>query len=477
MRVQSQITAFFAFAGFVLLSLIPVACGPRGDTEISSTPTARNLVILCLDTLRTDRMSLYGHDRPTTPRIDQLAEDGVVFDLALSQSNWTVPATASLLTSLYPSEHGAGISGEIRNLGEAKVQQLRRETRTLGQILSEAGFRTGMLSANPYLFGRFKRGFDVAEVERTDATTLTDRALTFLDTVEGEPFFLYIQYMDLHQPLWPPEPFFSMFGKEIPGPRGKKHTDWRFGSHEDFEGPNFKSFRSHKLALYDGALSYVDSEIGRLLDSLQQSGDLDETLIVVTSDHGEEFWDHAEQQRALAQDPRGLWGIGHGHSMYQELLRVPLVFRGPGILGGRRVECPSRLVDIVPTSLEALNLPIPEGLRGTSLSPFLSPSQGAPDCQPQPVLAESPAYGPDSRAITFGRFKLIRQNDGFVQLFDLHADPEEMLDLSAERPDLVAELTDMMERELAGIDTTASDETMEFDEDTLEQLRSLGYID
>lgn len=477
MRSKSQNELAWTVFGLVLFGLTLVSCARWNASDTDSTPAARNLVILCLDTLRTDRMSLYGHDRPTTPRIDHLAAKGVVFDLALSQSNWTVPATASLLTSLYPSEHGAGITGEVRNLGESEVQQLRKETRTLGQMLSEAGFSTALVSANPYLFGRFKRGFDVAEVERTDATTLTDRALEFLDTVEGEPFFLYVQYMDLHQPLRPPKPFFTMFGKEFPGPRDKRYTDWRFGSHDNFKGPNFTLFRDHKLALYDGALRYVDSEIGRLLDALQQAGQLEETLIVVTSDHGEEFWDHAKQERELAQDPRGFWGIGHGHSMYQELLRVPLIFRGPGIDEGRRVECPARLVDVVPTSLEALSLPIPEGLRGNSLTAFLTSGPGAPRCEPQPSLAESPAYGPDSRAITFGRFKLIRRYDGFVQLFDLRADPDEKVDLSAERPELVAELTVLMERELSGIDTSASDETMEFDDDTLEQLRSLGYID
>ena len=478
MHSNSQMRTFCTAVFLAWLGLIQVSCGTPNDPDPGTTPSARNLVILCLDTLRTDRMSLYGHDRPTTPRIDQLASEGVVFDLALSQSNWTVPATASLLTSLYPSEHGAGITGEVRNLSDSEVQQLRKETRTLGQILSDADFRTALMSANPYLFGRFKRGFDVAQVERTDATTLTDSALDFLDTVGSEPFFLYVQYMDLHQPLVPPEPFFTMFGKELPGPRDrKKHTDWRFGSHDNFKGPHFTAFRDHKLALYDGALRYVDTEIGRLLDALQQVGQLEETLIVVTSDHGEEFWDHAKQERELAQDPRGFWGIGHGHSMYQELLRVPLIFRGPGIDEGRRVECPARLVDIVPTSLEALSLPIPEGLRGNSLTAFLTSSQGVPSCEPQPSLAESPAYGPDSRAITFGRFKLIRRYDGFVQLFDIRADPDEMVDLSAERPELVAELTVLMERELSGIDTSVSDETMEFDDDTLEQLRSLGYID
>ncbi len=477
MKFDSKTAALAATVSLILLGFLPVACGTRSGPESEASPTARNLLILCLDTLRTDRMSAYGHDRPTTPRIDQLAEQGALFELALSQSNWTVPATASILTSLYPSEHGAGVKGEIRNLMESEVQQLRKETRTLGQILSEAGFRTALLSANPYLFGRFKRGFDVAEVERTDATTLTDKAIAFVDTADENPFFLYVQYMDLHPPITPPGPFFNMFGKEIPGKRGKPHTDWRFGSHNNFKGPNFRQFRDHRLALHDGALRYVDTEIGRLIDTLQQAGHMKDTLIVVTSDHGEEYWDHAAQERALAEDPRGLWGIGHGHSMYQELLRVPLLFRGPGIEEGRRIDCPARLVDIVPTAMEMLGLPIPGGLRGTSLTPFLSTTVKSPICEPRPSLAESPAFGPDSKAITFGGYKLVRRYDGFVQLFDLERDPGELIDLSDERPELVAELTDLIEHELSGVDPDASDETMDFDEDTLEQLRTLGYID
>jgi arylsulfatase A-like enzyme len=422
-------------------------------------------------------MSGYGHSRPTTPRIDQLAAEGTLFDLVYSQSNWTVPATASLLTSLYPSEHGAGITGEIRNLGDSKVQQLRDETRTLGQILSEAGFRTALLSANPYLFGRFKRGFEFAQVERTDATTLTDRALAFLDVAGESHFFLYLQYMDLHQPITPPEPFFNMFGGDVPGLRGPTHTDWQFGQHDNYRGPNFEAFRDHKLALYDGALRYVDHEIGRVIDALEQAGHLQDTLVVVTSDHGEEFWDHAEQERALAQDPRGFWGIGHGHSMYQELLHVPLVFRGPGIASGRRIRCPVRLVDILPTALERLGLDSPPGLRGGSLAPFLSPRDDSQTCEPRPSVAESPAYGPDTKAITFGRYKLVRQVDGLVQLFDLQQDPGELIDLSQERPEIVAKLGDLLEQELTGVDTSLSDETMDFDEDTLEQLRSLGYLE
>ena len=464
-------------AGLASCLLLLAACGGPSGQHVEAKPTATNLVVLCIDTLRADRMSTYGHDRPTTPRIDQLASEGARFELTMSQSNWTVPATASLLTSLYPSEHGAGVVGQIRHLGEANVQQLKEETRTLGQILSEAGFHTALLSANPYLFGRFTRGFDIAEVERTDATTLTDRALHFLESASDRPFFLYVQYMDLHQPLLPPEEFFHMFGEEIPGERGQMHTDWQFGRHDNFKGPNFMEFRDHKLALYDGALRWVDTEIGRLLDWLDRAGRLEETLIVVTSDHGEEFWDHAEQGRALAQDPRGIWGIGHGHSMYQELLRVPLVLRGPGIEQNRRIECPVDLVDVMPTALEVLGLPVPEGLRGSSLTPYLSTGKVPPKCEPQPSLAESPAYGPDTKAITFGRYKLVRRYDGFVQLFDLVSDPQELHDLSTERPYLVTQLRERIDQELAGVDVSESDATMEFDDDTLEQLRALGYLD
>ena len=477
MRFHSKIAALFGTASLLVVGLLLLSCGTRSEPEAVELPQARNLVIVVLDTLRTDRMSAYGHDRPTTPRIDRLAEEGALFELVLSQSNWTVPATASLLTSLYPSEHGAGLTGEIRDLGQSKVQQLREDSRTLGQILAEDGFRTALISANPYLFGRFKRGFEVAEVERTDATTLTDKSLDFLEAVGEERFFLHVQYMDLHQPLVPPEPFFNMFGQDLPGTRGQTHSDWQFGSHDEFNGSNFTAFRDHKLALYDGALRYIDTEIGRLLDFLQESGHMDDTLIVVTSDHGEEFWDHAEAQRSAAQDPRGLWGIGHGHSMYQELLWIPLVVRGPGVLPGRRVACPAQLVDIVPTALAALGLTLPSGLRGTSLTPFLSGSPQPPTCEPRPSLAESPAYGPDTKSLTFGRFKLVRRYDGLVQLFDLGSDPGEELDLAAERPELVTQLSEQMDRQLAGVDAAGSDETMEFDEDTLEQLRSLGYID
>ena len=259
--------------------------------------------------------------------------------------------------------------------------------------------------------------------------------------------------------------------------RTEKYTDWRFRQHNNFRGPNFTRFRDHKLALYDGALRYIDTEIGRLLDALQLKGLLEETLIIVTSDHGEEFWDHARQERAMAEDPRNFWGIGHGHSMYQELLWVPLIMRGPMVPAGLRVDCTARLVDIMPTALQILGLPVPQGIRGKSLVPQMLPDAAASGCQPTVSLAESPAYGPDSKAIVYDRYKLVYRPGGVNQLFDLEADPAELSDLADERPDLVAELIDLMEQELAGIDRSDPGEAMELSPGTVEQLRALGYLD
>ena len=462
---------------FLALALsLAAACSPRGETQVPPQPAARNVVILCIDTLRTDQVGAYGQRRDTTPNIDRLAQRGALFKLAMAHSNWTVPATASLLTSLYPSEHGAGLEGAVRKLGNDPPNQLRSGTRTLGDILHDAGFHTGLFSANPYLYGRFKRGFDAAEVDRKNATALTDAALTWLEGASSGPFFLYMQYMDLHQPIEPPEPYFSYFKVAEGGERGKQHTDWSYGRQTDLEDLEFRRFRAHRLALYDGALRYVDAEIGRLLNRLEELGIAGQTLLVVTSDHGEEFWDHAAIEHQLGGDPRGLWGIGHGHSMFQELLWVPLIFYGPGVGEARTVGCLTRHVDVLPTVIELLGLAPPEAIRGQSLVPLLRPGRGRADCEPLALVAESPAYGPNSKAVVWNDHKLILRQDGVKLLYDLAHDAGETTDLSRSNPELMSQLQRVLGRELLNAKPQGDSQPLDFDAETREQLKSLGYI-
>jgi arylsulfatase A-like enzyme len=449
------------------LALAAAGCGPP-----AAPAPARNLVVVVIDTLRADRVGAYGHDRDTTPAVDDLAARGVLFEDAAAHSNWTVPATASLLTSRYPSEHGAGVPGEVKHLGKTPPNQIAAGVESLGEVLRDAGFATGLFSANPYLYGSFQRGFQVAEVEWIDAGALTDRALAWLRAGDGR-FFLYLQYMDLHQPVRPPQPWFDWYKIAGEG-HAERHTDWWYLDLDDPSDPKFQLYRAHKMALYDGALRYVDHQIGRLLEALEESGAADDTLIVVTSDHGEEFWDHWQAGRALRDDPRGIWGVGHGHTMYEELLHVPLVLAGPDLAEGRRSGCPVRHLDVAPTVLARLGVPAPREMRGDDLTPLLGRGEAAP-CERRPQIAESPAYGPESSAITLGRRKVVERAPAFRLLFDLRDDPGERQDLSGDREDVASALAAALDSELAGL-PQGRGETMEIDAETEAALRALGYL-
>ena len=462
-------------AATVGLTLACASCGPEAPP---AARPARSLLVVCIDTLRPDHVGAYGHERETTPTLDDLAGEGVLFTQAYAHSNWTVPATASLLTGLLPSEHGAGIEGDVRALADdTRVLQLRPGTETLATLLKAAGLRTGLFSANPFLFGRFTSGFDTSEVQWRDAEELTAAALAWLGGVGREPFFLYLQYMDLHQPIEPPPAYFEMFPVADGGPREKRHGDWSYGQlrkEEDLLDPEFQRYRAHRKAVYDGALRYVDDQVRRILLRLAELGVADETAVVVTSDHGEEFWDHALEQSEVARDPRGIWGIGHGHAMFEEVLRVPLILAAPGLPEGRRVDCPARHVDVLPTVLELLGLPPASHGSGRSLVPATTTGE---DCPEVPIVAESPAYGPDSRAVIWKRRKLIVRSDGVEYLFDLRRDPEERHNLAAERPRLVTALRLVLERELAGSADLEAAQATPLDEETKRELRALGYLE
>jgi arylsulfatase A-like enzyme len=429
--------------------------------------------MVCVDTLRADHVGAYGYHRDTTPVMDVLAEEGVLYEEVISTSNWTVPAVASILTSLPPGIHGAGVPGELKSLGrDSPPMAVRQDVVTLADVLAEKGFSTGLFSANPYLYGRFKRSFSASRVGRESAEDLVSAAIGWLEKQIGSRIFLYIQLMDLHQPNDPPEPFFSYFETPQAGSRGDEHKDWAFGRQVDMSETSFQSFRSHRLALYDGSLRYADQEIGRLLQEFEDRSLLDETLVLLTSDHGEEFWDHAEEGRRWGDDPRGIWGIGHGHTMFQELLHVPLIIRGPGFRGGARVSCPASLLDLAPTALVALGVAVPEGMVGVDLRELHAPPPGETSCASRAVAASSPAYGPDSGAVILDGWKLSWRGDR-VALFDLLTDPEERQDLAGSRPDLLARL--LGEKPESRHDQGSS-EAMEISPELEDELRALGYI-
>lgn len=451
----------------ILLSTLISTCG-------HDRPRARNLIVICIDTLRADRLSSYGHYRPTTPVLDRLASQGALFEQAQATSNWTVPSVASLLTGRYPNRHGAIVPGEIKHLGKSPKapNEISRDVPLLAEILGGAGFATALFSGNPYLYGRFQDGFQEVHVRSVDAEAHLPRILEWLELERERKFFLYWQIMDLHQPLDPPAHAGTRFVPDPPpGFPGDVHRGWTFGNLRDADDPEFRRYAELRGALYDGALGHVDGLIGRLLARLDVLGLLEETLVVVVSDHGEEFWDHWEVQAARGDDPRGIWGIGHGHTMYQELLRVPLILTGPGVEPGRRVRCPVSLVDLFATALARLHLPQLE-TDGRDLSRWLGARPG--ECRERPLVSGAPAYGRDSGAVRLGALKLAWRDGGAPELYDLAADPGERHDLASRRPEDLERILAALRESDSG--RAVETESRRLSDELVDELRALGYL-
>jgi arylsulfatase A-like enzyme len=318
--------------------------GPKrafwGAPAVTQDGAAAPLVIVYLvDTLRADHTGPYGYTRDTTPELDAFAKDAVVFDQAIAAASWTKPSVASLFTSLPPGQH--------------RVVQLRDRLDdsllTLPEMLQARGYSTGAAIANSVIYlpaANFHQGFDYfeglhGEEDRpskiVEAAPVVDRALAWLDARRGLPTFLYVHTMDPHVPYTPPPPFDMKFEPhptpEHPGQDPR--TDYK--EPED---------RERLVGQYDGEVAYGDREFGRFVRELKSRGLYDEALLVFLGDHGEEFEDH------------GKWL--HGRSVFDELVRVPLVVKLPGHgIAGRRIGQQVQVLDVLPTVLESQGLPIP----------------------------------------------------------------------------------------------------------------------
>jgi arylsulfatase A-like enzyme len=424
----------------ILAAVIVVAAGvflwlgPRG----SSQP---NVLLICVDTLRHDHVGFAGYERPVSPNIDALAGRGLVFPVAYSQSGWTMPSMATMFTGRYPTDTGA----------TDFHRSMDRSLPTLASILRGAGYDTRafvshMLLTPTYGFNKGFRKFDFSVLQvghPHDVSTggrLTDLAISDLDALEP-PFFMWVHYFDPH---------------------------FEYLSHDEW-----KSFGDSDIDRYDQEIAYTDREIGRLLSALDDRGLLDNTIVIFTSDHGEEFGDH---------------GGAYHYTSYEEVMRVPLSITGPGIAPGVS-DVRAQQIDFLPTVLSALGIAeVPEGLPGVDL---LNPPAGK-----RPVFMERDRPpGHRQRTIVDGDIKLIAiapadtnlipwasrgtfspvQNvhDGTF-MYDLSYDPDETDNIYIEGAPhterLLAKLNAFMEGR------GASSDEVQMDEATREKLEALGYV-
>lgn len=471
-------------------SFIDTSAGPRrGAGEI-------NVVLVTIDTLRADRLAAFGGRPDLTPHLNALAEDAVVFTSAISQSSWTLPAVASLMTGLNPSGHGAGCSTNAFDL--LARTPIATEVPVLADGLRRCGYLTQAIVTNPYLsmsygFGRGFDRFDNITMESEAGLilrdswagrivvwlwprlragdigeTVTDRAERWLARHRDERFFLWLHYIDPHAPYGDPARLGSksfrgdllIAGSDAIVPRDGAALEDRFAEIARLRAGEIRLDASQRVQLqnlYDAGVRYADLQIGRLLLALKQHRVLDHTLVVITSDHGEEFWDHA--------------GVEHGHTLYDELIRVPLIIRHPAGPRGMEVADVVRLIDVSPTVLDLAGCPYsPEAMHGRTLRPLLA-GQSEP---PRTALSENLLFADDRQALRTKDFKYIVWSNGKEELYDLDADPREQRDLAAIE-ELVGPKRLAFAAQRPSRPEPRKERPAEVDEATRELLRRLGY--
>ncbi len=431
---------------------------------------AKNVVVLLIDTLRADKLRPFNaKTRVKTPIIDAVAAEGVIFETAQSPENWTKPAVASVLTGLHPLTHQQK-QGDSKLPGSALL---------LSEHLQQQGFDTGSFIANGYVSDRF--GFDqgwdqytnyIREGKSTEAANVFKQAADWIEQRKDERFFAYIQTIDPHVPYDPPGDYLRMYD---PSPytgavRPRMTGDLLEKAKRRPPAVTFtQRDKEHLVALHDGEITQHDHFLGKFIERLKAMGIWEDTLLVITSDHGEEFDDH------------GSWG--HGHSIYQELLHVPLMFRLTQRLpAGARVPEVVSTMDIPATVLELIGAPPMPDDEGKSLVPFMLGDQ-----PPGPPVAFSD-FQDDRRVITAGHWKFLLRGNLTSTMFDLQADPRERAQLSsADRPIARRYCRTMLSQFLGAADRGAwwhaeqgkgaqlGRENAEMDETIRGQLRALGY--
>lgn len=426
-------------AGFAIARLIR-------KTEVPRLPEgdgAWNVVVALVDTTRADHLSAYGYARPTSPHLEKLAKDGVLYTNAISQASWTWPATTSILTSRYPHAHG---------ILDAERCYLDDSIETVSEAFQAKGYSTYAISANALICEaqNFNQGFETfVEGFRWPADRVTDDFLAWLDRNEKHAFFAYLHYMDPHHPYTPPEKARQAVAPEMFDADDQEALlRVKDGQRNMREVQKLRDDRAHVVALYDAEIRHWDDQFERLVESLRARGVLDRTIIVVTSDHGEEFWEHGH--------------IGHAKTLYQELIRVPLVVYAPRLAKPARVDGLVETIDIFPTLGEMAGLDVPRDVQGRRL-PGLSgvrpPERPRDEAYSTTELAWIESDDPEqkmefrSQEALLGpsRMKLIRQQERPGEparrelLFDLAKDPGETTNVAAENGALVTEVARKIE--------------------------------
>jgi len=441
----------------LLAAMLLVGCAP-------SPP--RSVVCVVVDTLRADRLGAYGYaERATSPQLDAWLERARLYELAFAASPWTLPSVGSIVSGLWPVHHGAGRWARAGN--KRRLTPLAPDHVTLAERFRDAGFETAAIVSNHFMRpdSGIEQGFGLYDFEpvtneggrRADA--VVRRALEWIDARKEQPYFLLIHIFDPHMNYDAPPPFRGRFSESIeadhlalPVADGRKIRR-ELATLSDAD-------RRFVAAAYDEEIAFIDAQLGVLFDGLEQRGVLRDSLVALTSDHGEELFEHGSFE--------------HGHALWQEVLHVPLAFWGPGVRAGRE-QTPVSLVDLAPTLLDAVGLPPLIPADGVSLWPNLS--RGTPLTQ-RTLFAEGLLMGTEQKAVIDWPEKLVwvPRRDTWRR-YDLSKDPGEQHgtepDGSTAEQALQREGVALwMKRPVPDAEPAAP-----VDEATREKLEKLGYLE
>jgi len=490
--------------GTVALWSAPTVSGRRS----SARP---NVIFYVIDGGGADQMSVYGYNRRTTPNLERLAAEGAVFEHAYSNSTWTKPSTTSFMTSLHNSVLG--------NVGD-RFDPLPGEARTMAERFHAAGYATAVIASNPWAgsLSTLERGVDVFRDLWVDPTSGSSVELhrdfwDWRDASPGEPYWVHFQTTDVHAEHRPPAPFAHMFapgGKAQEARWDSTLDQWRQRNAALIQtepgwqqrqwaetGIDRKHYFNLIRSLFDETMAHQDYQLGRFIERLQETGQWENTLLVIAADHSFSGSDHDFLvQLADLLPPEWLWARrGRSGAIFRSSVsRVPLVFIWSGhIAGGQRFRQPVSMIDVLPTVLELAGLPPPEVLQGQSLAPLLL---GRAGWQPRPVIFDE--FGKDQRTGELrGRIEILDGRWGAslwigpprdtlnhrptpLLLFDVWNDPLALRPVNDEHPDLARRYSQLLQRQWEAHRLLARRFTaggsVELTPEQLESLRALGYI-
>jgi len=435
-------------------------------TNRSKSPAeGPNIILISIDALRADHLSCYGYHRNTSPNIDRLSSQGVLFKNGFSQVTWTLGSHASIFLSQYNWRH---------NVDNPHTERLSDSCTTLAEILKNenyatAAFTGGIILSSSY---RFNQGFEIYDDGTTpvrhgrhEISSYIDRLLSWLGSVRNRKFFLLIHTYDIHSSYNPPLPYFDLYTN---GCSQGKWLKTSRGIIADFEIDASKltpEETEYIMAVYDGGINYVDDQLGKVFEKLDQLGIDDDTIIILTADHGEAFKEHGK--------------LGHCGKPYIEEVHVPLIMKGLGIPKNRIYDNFVQHIDIVPTILEILNIPQRKELQGRSLLPLMNNCEIEEDFKSYSFGGDwSKPQCPFSISIRTKDWTYIMNQNAPDELYDRTTDPREQNNIIEKRPLIAQKLKEELEDFIAltseGEPQVA--EKVYIDEELKEQLKSLGYL-